>query len=146
MEENTTTPERKIELPEPNPITRANHQRAFFREVLLPIGLFLLVSITLVVVFIWQGIGTVAAWSQIATIFLIIFWMLLALVLLAVLVGLVYLISYVLKVLPPYARLAQEGIETIQTQVEKGADITAKPVIQIKSFLAVVNAVFRRNQ
>jgi hypothetical protein len=146
MEENTTTPERKIELPEPNPITRAKHRRAFFREVLLPISLFLLVSIALVVVFIWQGIGTVAAWSQIATIFLIIFWMLLALVLLAVLVAFVYLISYVLKVLPPYARLAQEGIETIQTQVEKGADITAKPVIQIKSFLAVVNAIFRRNQ
>lgn len=147
MEENTTPPEqKKVELPEPNPVTQASHRKAFFRQVLLPVSLFVLVSIALAVVFIWQGVGTVETWSHIATIFLVSFWMILALLLLAVLVVLVYLVSYVLKVLPPYARMAQEGIETIEKQVEKGADISAKPVIQIKSFLAVVNAVFRRNQ
>ena len=71
---------------------------------------------------------------------------LLALILLVIVAGVLYLVNYILKILPPYARLAQDGIETVKMQVEKGADISSKPVIQIKSFLAVVNAIFRRNQ
>lgn len=144
MEEKTTTPEQKSELPEPNPLTRASHRRAFSRQVLLPLVLFLLVSIALTVVFIMNGVGTVETWSQIATILLVSFWMLGGLILLALTAVLVYLVTSVLKTLPSYTRMAQEGIETIRTQVEKGADITAKPVIQIQSFLAAVNALFRR--
>lgn len=146
MEENTDAPKQKIELPEPNPVTRASHRRDFFRRIILPVVLFLLLSIALAVVFVSQKVGSVAVWSQIATIFLIAFTMLVAMLVLALVAALVYLVSYILKILPPYARLAQDGIETIQTQVEKGMDISAKPVIQIKSFLAIVNAIFRRNQ
>lgn len=149
MEENTietNETNQKIELPEPNPVTAANHRRSFFRQALLPVIVFLILSAALVGVFIWQGVGTVEVWSQIATIMLISLWMLLALILLAIAAGALYLVSYILKILPPYARLAQDGIETVKMQVEKGADISAKPVIQIKSFLAVVNAIFRRNQ
>lgn len=144
MEENTTTQEKKIDLPEPNPVTRASHRREFSLQVLLPLGLFLLLAIALTVVFILNSVGTVEAWSQIATIMLVTLWLLGGLILLALVGALLYIVSYVLKMLPPYTRMAQEGIETIRTQVEKGADVTAKPVIQIKSFLAAVNAIFRR--
>ena len=127
-------------------MTRAKHKRAFFRQIQLPVILFLAVTLPLIVYLVLQGRPTVAVWSDIATIMLVIVWMLVALILLAIFSALLYLVSYVLKILPPYARLAQEGIETVKMQVEKGADISAKPVIQIKSFLAVVNAIFRRNQ
>lgn len=146
MEENTTTPEKKVNLPEPNPVTRASHRREFSRQVIVPLVLFLLVSIALTVVFVLNDIGTVEAWSQIATIILVSLWLLGGLILLVLVGALVYMVSYVLKVLPPYTRSAQDAIETVKIQVEKGADITAKPVIQIQSYLAMINAIFHRKK
>ena len=146
MEENTTTPEQKIDLPEPNPVTQASHRREFSRQVIVPILLFVLLSIALTVVFVLNDIGTVEAWSQIATIMLVGLWLLGGLILLVLVGALVYMVSSVLKVLPPYTRLTQDAIEKLKTQVEKGAEISAKPVIQIQSYLAMINAIFRRKK
>lgn len=146
MEENTTTPKQKIDLPEPNPVTQASHRREFSRQVIVPILLFVLLSIALTVVFVLNDIGTVEAWSQIATIMLVGLWLLGGLILLVLVGALVYMVSSVLKVLPPYTRLTQDAIEKLKTQVEKGAEISAKPVIQIQSYLAMINAIFRRKK
>ena len=70
--------------------------------------------------------------------------MLLGLILLVILVGLVYLVGRILQLVPPYTRLAQDGIKTIKHQVAAGADISVKPVIKIQSFLAVIDALLGR--
>ncbi len=145
MEVNYETQEKKIDLPEPNPVTQAAHRRDFFRRVLLPFGIFLLILIGLGITFILLPVGDVQTWSQIATVMLVMVGLVLGLIILVLLGGLVYLVSYVLGILPGYTRLAQEGLETIQKQATQGADITAKPIIQVQSFLAVVNAIFGRN-
>ena len=128
----------------PNPETRAAHKREFGKQVLLPLGLFLLFSVGAAAAAVYFHVGSVESWSQIASIFLMLFWMVLGLLLLAILVGLVYLISRALQLLPPYTRMAQDGIETIRKQVETGSDITVKPVIKIQSFLAVIDALLGR--
>ena len=125
----------------PNPKTRAAHKKEFGKQVLLPFSLFIILSIGICAVLISYNVGTTERWAQIASIFLISLWMLLGIILLALLVGLIYLIGRTLQLIPPYTRLAQDGIETIKRQVETGADITAKPVIKIKSFLAVIDAL-----
>ena len=146
MEELNLSEENQVSLPEPNPITKAAHKKDFFKSVLLPLGLVLLVMVALAVMFAIFGIGEIATWSQIATIMLVSLWLLFGLVILALVGGLVYLVSYVLKVMPSYTRKAQEGIDTIRDQAVRGADITVKPVIQIESFLAAVNAIFGRKK
>lgn len=146
MEDNTTEAKQKPNLPEPNPVTKAAHRRDYNRRVLLPLIGFILVLVGVSVAFILLKVGDVSTWSQIATIFLITLVLFGGLILLGIVGGLVYLVSYVLRILPGYTRMAQEGIETIKTQAIKGADITAKPVIQVQSFLAVVNAIFGRKQ
>jgi hypothetical protein len=128
----------------PNPETRASHKREFGRQVLLPLGLFLLISAGAVAAAVYFQVGSVERWSQIASIFLMIFWMLLGLILLVILGGLVFVVSKLLHLLPPYTRIAQDGIETIRTQVEAGTDITVKPVIKIQSFLAVIDTLLGR--
>jgi hypothetical protein len=128
----------------PNPETRAAHKKEFRRQVLLPFGLFVFLSLLAAGILIYFSVGSIERWSQIATIFLIIFWMLLSLLLLVVLVALVYLISRLLQLLPPYTRIAQDGIETIKHQVESGADITVEPVVKIQSFLAVIDTLLGR--
>jgi hypothetical protein len=106
----------------------------------------ILVLVSLVVAFILIPVGDIETWSQIATIFLIGLWLILGLVLFLLVAVLVYLVSYVVKVMPSYTRMAQQGIDTIREQATKGADITVKPVIQIQSFLAAVSAFFGRKK
>ena len=146
MEEHNLSEEKQDSLPEPNPITKAAHKKDFFKSVLLPLGLVILVLIALVVTFAIVGFGDIETWSQIATIILVSLWLVFGLILLALVGALVYLVSYVLKVMPSYTRKAQDGIETIRDQTIRGADITVKPVIQIQSFLAAVNAIFGRKK
>jgi hypothetical protein len=128
----------------PNPETRASHKREFSKQVLLPLGLFLLISAGVVTAAVYFQVGGVERWSQIASIFLMIFWMLLGLILLVILGGLVYVVSKIMQLLPPYTRIAQDGIETIRKQVEAGTDITVQPVIKIQSFLAVIDTLLGR--
>jgi len=99
-----------------------------------------------VVAFAIVGVGDIETWSQIATIILVSLWLVFGLLILALVGALVYLVTYVLKVMPSYTRKAQDGIETIRDQATRGADITVKPVIQIQSFLAAVNAIFGRKK
>ena len=146
MEENTTATAQKPDLPEPNPVTKAAHQRDYRRSVLFPLIGFILLLVGVTVAFVLLPVGDVPTWSQIATILLIMLALLLGLIVLVILGGLVYLVSYVLGILPGYTRMAQDGIETIKRQAIKGADISAKPIIQVQSFLAVVNAIFGRKQ
>ena len=131
-------------LPKPNPVTRAAHRREVLRQVTLPLILFVLGFIALVVWFVLAKVGTVAAWSQIATIFLVLPAMMLSLLLLVVLAGLVYVIAQALHFLPPYARLTQDAIERVNQQVKAGADVSAKPIIQIRSYIAMLDALFGR--
>lgn len=146
MEELNSSEEKQIRLPEPNPVTRAAHKKDFSKRVVLPLVLGILFLVSLVIAFALIPVGNVTIWSQIATIFLVGLLLIGGLVLLALVGALVYLVSYVLKVMPSYTRMAQNGIDTIREQATKGADITVKPVIQIQSFLAAVNAIFGRRK
>ncbi|HAY84663.1 MAG TPA: hypothetical protein DCY42_06990 [Chloroflexi bacterium] len=127
-------------------MTRAAHKKDFFLSVTLPLVLVVLFMISLVIAFILIPVGDIVTWSQIASIFLVALALILGLITLIIVGGLVYLVSYILKVMPPYTRMAQQGIDTIREQATRGADITVKPVIQIQSFLAAVNAIFGRKK
>ena len=146
MEEQNLSEENQVSLQEPNPVTQAAHKKDFLKTVILPFSLVILVLITLVVIFAVFEIGELVTWSQISTIMLVSLCLVFGLVILALVGALVYLLSYVLKTMPVYTRKAQEGIETVRDQATRGADITVKPVIQIQSFLAAVNAIFGRKK
>ncbi len=145
MEENTSTPpEKEFTLPEPNPVTREAHRKDFFRRVSLPLILALLLVAAVVVTFVLVPVGDVESWSQISTILLITLALVIGLIGLVILGLMVFLVSYLLKLLPPYTRMAQDGIEQIKIYAEKGADIPVKPVIQVQSFISAINTLFRR--
>lgn len=138
--------EQEKKLPEPNPVTRAAHKKDFFRRVTLPLLLGILLLAAMVVAFVLIPVGDIETWSQISTIVLVGLWLIFGLLLVILVGGLVFLVSYVLKIMPPYTRMAQEGIDTIRERAIQGADITVKPVIKIQSFLAAVNVIFGRKR
>ncbi len=144
MDEYTNSEEQTVTLPEPNPETRAAHRRDYFRRVMLPFLTVLFILFGMVVAFALLEVGDVATWSQIATITLISIALLGGLLYLGMVIFLNYLVSRLLHILPPYTRMAQEGIEQIMTNIEKGADIPPRPIIQVSSFIAAINALFHR--
>lgn len=144
MAELTSSPKRS--LPEPNPETRAIHRREVFRQITLPLIFMLLALIGAGIWAVWAGVGSIERWSQIATIFLAFFGLLIGLIVLAVFAALTFIVTQILRILPPYTRIAQDAIKKIDRQVKAGADIAVKPVIEVQRFLAVINVLFKRNK
>jgi len=133
-------------LPTPNPETRATHRREISRQVTLPLVMCLIVFISVGIWLILSGVGTVERWSQIAMIFMLIFGLVLGLLILGITIGLLFLISQVLHIIPPYTRLAQDAIMKINRSVKIGADISVRPIIELQKFLAIVDVLFRKSR
>ncbi|MEK6223178.1 MAG: hypothetical protein N2D54_13110 [Chloroflexota bacterium] len=129
-------------LHERNPITHQAHRSEMTWQVLLPLVVIVLVVGGIAAWMITGEIGTVEKWAEIATLLVLAPIMVTGLVLFVLLAGFVYGVGYILGVIPPYARMAQDGITRIKRQVEAGAKITARPVIQIQSFLAIIEKIF----
>jgi hypothetical protein len=136
----------KKPLPAPNPVTQTSHRREVNRQVILPMVVALIVFVSFGTWLVWVGVGTLERWSQIAVIFMLIMVLVLGLILLGVTIGLLYLVAIILRVIPPYARVAQEAIAKIDQQVKAGANISVRPVIEIQKFLAMVDVILGRRK
>ena len=143
--DNPSTPVKKP-LPPPNPVTRAAHKREVSRQVILPLVVMLFVMIGVGVLLIWAEIGTAEQWSQIAMIFMLLLGLVLGFILFGLTVGVLYIITQVLRIIPPYARIAQDAIMQINRQVRSGSDISVRPVIEIQKFIAMVDVLLGRQK
>ena len=125
-----------------NPKTKTQHRKDFWVQILLPI-LFFLIGLSLLVTWIiLNKIGSPMLWADIVVILTMLPIMIIGFMFLIILVGLIYISVVLNKEIPPLAFKTQGAIFKIKNQVERGADISAKPVIQIRSFLATIDAVF----
>lgn len=146
MDSEYATTQAKKPLPPPNPVTQAAHKREVRRQVLLPLIFVLLALIGIGVWVIWAGIGSAEQWAQIAQIGMLLMGLVLGLILLVIALGVLFLISYVLGIIPPYARVAQDAIRQIDQQVKSGSDIPVKPVIEIQKFIAMMDVLVGRRK
>lgn len=144
MENQSIEPVIKKPLPPPNPITKRAYRRDVLRQITLPLILIFIVFIGIVTWLVIANIGTVQEWSSISLILMIFPALLIGLIILSILIAMIFLISYLLKFLPPYARLTQDAINNLEDQIISGADISAKPIIQIQSFMAVIDILLGR--
>lgn len=134
-----------LDLPR-NPVTHRIHRREVLRQIILPIAAVLLVAGAGVYLVIYYQIGSLEKWAEMASILLIGFIFVVLLIPLVLLVALIYVASQMLRQLPPAARRAQSAIEKVQRQIRSGADITVQPLIQIQSFVAMVESLFGRRR
>lgn len=129
------------ELPAPNPITRARHRRDVFRQITLPFLIGLLVFAAFVV-FVWIATTQQASlWADIALIFLITLLGFATFFFLILSAILAYAIIAANRGLPPYARLAQDKLETVRKYVRRYSDRAASPIINTQSRIARLSAL-----
>jgi len=134
-------------LPERNPKTHAQHRREVFWQITLPllIGILLLLAVVAGVVYsATQPAAELDRWGSVSLMWLILPSLFIALILMAFLAGLVYLVSQLLRLIPPYANVAQQYFEKGKTKVAQLSNLSIEPVVRLRSYWAVLRRAGRR--
>ncbi len=140
-----TYPERK--LPERNPVTHRKHRQEVFWQVTLPllIGLaVLLTTAVLVVIAGFQGGEQVSLWADISTVWLILPVLFVAFIFLALTGGLAFLVTLLLRKLPPYARLVQDFFERVSDRVRQLSNKAVEPLLRAHGTAAALRSLRRK--
>jgi hypothetical protein len=79
-----------------------------------------------------------------STIWLVAPMLLISLIFLALLVGVIYLLTLLLSKTPPFARRVQDFFTLLQFQVRRYADRAVEPVLRLEAFFASLGALRRK--
>ena len=130
-----------------NHFSYQNHRRQFWVQIFLPMILAVLLIIVIAVL---TGIaafgenGEAPRWAAISTIWLVIPVMIFGLLILAILVGLIYLLAQALKTSPPYTAKAQYYVNRATSETKRFSDMATKPVLFLEGIIASLKALFGR--
>ena len=137
----------KAALPKPVHQSYLKHRRQLVWQIILPIALTSVLIVALIVlinVATFRQNGDVARWAAVSTIWIVIPIMVGLLVLLALLVGLVYLMNRLLDITPTYTGMAQDLVHRVATYIKRGADAAVKPIFILDGIGASIKAFFGR--
>ena len=121
------------------------HRRQFWWQIFLPISLAIVLIIVVAVLLsisAFNGSGDSVRWAAISTMWLLIPVMFFGLLLLALLVGLVYLLARMLDIVPHYSSLALYYVNRAASQIKGVSSAAAKPFIFIDSLGASLKEIF----
>lgn len=134
---NSSLPQTRTRQPSPS---YQKHRREFTRQILLPILLVTLAGLGLGGLAIYgaavQSDG-VSLWADIAIIWLIVPMMLVALLKIALLVGLVYGLSKLLNATPHYTGLVQQYALWLNAEIVLWTEKLIRPVLNFKAWMGI---------
>ena len=137
----------KAQLPHPEHYSYQLHRKQRVTQIILPMvvsALVLVGMIALVIFSTFKSDGDVSRWAAISTIWIVIPILFAGLVLIAILVGLVYLMARALDALPHYTGMAQDYVSIARSYIIRGADMAVKPVISLHGFIENLKGFFER--
>jgi hypothetical protein len=132
-------------LPPPNPVTRRRHRVQVRRWIVAPFLAAVVVLGATAGLVITRQLGSVASWAQVALILLELPALALGGVALVLATAAGIAVTQALRLLPPYTSAAQQAVAKVEKQIKAGADISVKPLITIRSYLALVESLFGRS-
>lgn len=123
------------------------HQRQSFWQIIVPVGFGTLLILAILALVIHKEVsadagGLVSQWADISLIWLILPALLFALLLILILVGMIYLLARLLKIVPGFTFKVQYFIGHVPDYVESFADKLVAPIIAVKGAGATVSALF----
>jgi hypothetical protein len=131
----------------PKPVHESylKHRRDLTWKILFPVILSAVLCLALVVIInlaTFRDSGDVARWAAISTMWIAVPTMLGMLIVLALLVGIIYLLARLLNIAPRYTVIAQDFVYKVESYARRIADALAKPVISIDSIGAGISRIF----
>jgi hypothetical protein len=137
----------KAQLPQPEHYSYKLYRKQRVSQILVPIivaGLLLIGMIVLISVATFSNGMDTTRWAAISAIWITIPIIIGGLIFLALFVGLIYLLSRVLGILPRYTGLAQGYVYRARSYVIRLADLIVKPIFGVAGFLERIKAFFGR--
>lgn len=107
---------------------------------LLFVGMIVLISVAT-----FRDGGDVGRWAAISTIWIAVPIMIAALIFIALLTGLVYLLKRLLQITPTYTGRLQDFIYMVAVYIKRAADATVKPVFFLDGIGASIKRLLGRN-
>ena len=135
----------EAKIPKPVHMSYQKHRKDLVWKIILPVVLSAVLCIGLIVlinVITFGNGGDVARWAAISTMWIAVPTMIGMLIVLALLVGIVYLLAKLLHITPNYTVKVQGFFHLIQGYAKRGADSAAKPIILLDSIGAGINRLF----
>lgn len=129
---------------ERNPKTHAEHRREVFWQITLPLLLGILVLLAGVGAIIFSAVQPVTdleRWADVSLMWMILPSLFIALLVLVILSGFVYVVSFVYKLIPGYARIVQLYIELVKSKISQISNLTIEPIIRLETLWARVRYV-----
>ena len=126
-----------------NHLSYKKHRKQFWLQIFLPLLLVILLIVTVAVLMslsAFGGSGDSPRWAAISTIWLVIPVMLFGVLVLAALVGLVYLMARALQGIPPYTSLGQHYANLVTDKAKQISDMAVKPVLFLQGITASMKA------
>ena len=137
----------KAQLPHPEHYSYTKHRKQRTTQIILPVVISTLLMIGLIVLISFSTFnsgGDVSRWAAISTIWIIIPILIGGVIVLAMLIGLIYLMARALSGLPYYTGLAQDYIYIARGYIIRGADMAVKPVIALEGYIENVKEFLGR--
>lgn len=133
-------------LLERNPKTYAKHRRDVFWQITFPlvIGMLLLLAAVALIIFsAIQPVTDVGRWADVSLMWLIVPSLFFALILLVLLIAFVYLISFLLRLIPHYALIVQLYFEAGKNKVSQLSNLMIEPLLRMRSVWAAMRYAAR---
>ena len=147
MHETSTPKLTKAKLPQPTHESYLRHRKQLTWQIGLPVALAAILIIALIVLIniaTFRDNGDVARWAAISTIWIVIPICIGMLLFLALLCGLIYLMSRLLNVTPRYTGLAQDYAFKAARAVKRALDAVVNRVIALQGALASIHEFFQK--
>lgn len=134
-------------LPERNPITYQKHRHEVFWQITIPLlvgGILIVVPMCLVVLGAVTGAAGLEKLASISLIWLILIAMVLSLFSIVLVVALGYLITMMVRTIPPYSRQAQDAFSLLDVRVRGLSDKVVEPFLRYHGFSASLGVLGRK--
>lgn len=129
--------------PARNPETTARFRKEVLWQITVPFILGVLIVVGGAVLLGYLGVGDTAVWSDISTMWLLLPVFILGIIPLALSVGLIFLLTRALSILPAYAYQVQLVFARVRDVIRRGADRAVEPVLRLHSSSASVRSLRR---
>jgi hypothetical protein len=123
------------------------HRKQLVWQIILPMvltAILFIASVVLINIATFRDNGDVGRWAAVSTIWISIPIIIVSFLLLAILVGIVYLLIRLLQITPIYTGRAQDFAYKVADYARRAADAAVKPIIFLDSVGASIKALFGR--
>jgi membrane protein implicated in regulation of membrane protease activity len=128
------------EMPPFESPTLRNHRRQRFWQIFFP---FLVVAVLLLAAGVFAALGGARVWADVSLIWLVVPLLIFALLFLALLVGMIYLVARLTRGVPPITAKAQFYGRRISGGVRGAADKAVQPILWLEQIGATFAVLFR---